>query len=125
MSVLLPCQLRSRGCTYQGRGFVIIRVYEFADIRRSSHGDISRLTRWKDADLYLAGVRADVRAYKPETSEIPSEGRCVELLELAIDKGVEKFVRCAQRVGLFPLIQPSPMPPDIDALFNDQAEDLQ
>jgi hypothetical protein len=47
------------------------------------------------------------------------------LLELAIDKGVEKFVRRAQRVGLFPPIQPLPMPADIEGLFKNQAEDLQ
>jgi len=48
-----------------------------------------------------------------------------ELLDLAIDKGVEKFVRRAQRVGLFPPIQPLPMPPAIEKLFTKESEDLQ
>jgi len=48
-----------------------------------------------------------------------------ELLELAIDKGVEKFVRRARRVGLLPPMQPSPVPTDIEALFKNQSEDLQ
>ena len=53
--------------------------------------------------------------HKPETSEISSEEEMRELLELAIDKGVEKFVRRAERAGLFPPMQPSPMPADIEA----------
>jgi hypothetical protein len=47
-----------------------------------------------------------------------------ELLELAIDKGVRRFVERAQRAGLF---QPAPPPPatrDDDARFGDQIKDL-
>jgi predicted HTH transcriptional regulator len=110
--------------TYQGRRFVIIRVYEFADIPILCRAHFPE--PGKKRDLILKRGVCYVRArHKPETSEIPSEEEMRELLELAIDKGVEKFVRRAQRVGLFPPIQPSPMSPDIEALFNDQAEDLQ
>jgi predicted HTH transcriptional regulator len=108
---------------YQGRKFIIIRVYEFRDIPILCTSHFPEPGR--NRDLILKRGACYVRArHKPETSEIPSEQEMRELLELAIDKGVEKFVKRAQRAGLFPPTPPSPMPPDIEALFNDQAEDL-
>jgi hypothetical protein len=48
-----------------------------------------------------------------------------ELLELAIDKGVRKFVIRAQKAGLFPPVPGSPAPPSDEALFEQQIEDLE
>ncbi len=48
-----------------------------------------------------------------------------ELLELAIDKGVRKFVTRAQKAGLFP-VTPSPPPfPSDEELFEKQIEDME
>jgi hypothetical protein len=67
-----------------------------------------------------------VRArHKPETSEIPSEEEMRELLELAIDKGVRKFVTRAQKAGLFPGIPGKPAPPSDEALFEKQIEEME
>jgi predicted HTH transcriptional regulator len=108
---------------YQGRRYIEILVHEFDDIPILCRRDSGQEGRSRPC---LRRGACHVRArHKPETSEIPSEVEMRALLELAIDKGVEKFVRCAQKVGLFPPIQPLPMPADIEGLFKNQAEDLQ
>src|SRR5208337_4521346 len=105
------------------RNLVIVRVHEFADIPILCQRDFQVPGK---RELILRSGACYVRSgHKPETSEIPSLQEMRELLELAVDKGVEKFVRRAQRAGLFPTIQPLPMPADIEGLFKNQAEDLQ
>ena len=83
--------------TVQGRRFVIIRVHEFDDIPilcgKDFHGS-------RKGALVLRRGACYVRArHKPETSEIPSEEEMRELLELAIDKGIRKFVTRCIRPG--------------------------
>jgi hypothetical protein len=58
------------------------------------------------------------------TPEIPSEEEMRELLELAIDKGVRRFVTRAQKAGLFPSIQSAPASQNDEELFRKQIEDL-
>jgi hypothetical protein len=47
-----------------------------------------------------------------------------ELLELAIDKGVRRFVARAQKAGFSSALQPPSAPPDDEQLFREQNEDL-
>ena len=63
--------------------------------------------------------------HKPETSEIPSEEEMRELLELAIDKGVRKFVTRAQKAGLFPTDPSTPARPSDETLFEKQIEEME
>jgi hypothetical protein len=47
-----------------------------------------------------------------------------ELLELAIDKGVAKFVARAQKAGMFPKFQTIPDSPSDEELFRKKIEDI-
>ncbi len=118
-----PVSFELEAFPYRGRHFIEILVHEFDDIPILCRKDAGQEGKGRP---FLRRGACYVRAlHKPETSEIPSEVEMRALLELAIDKGVEKLVRRAQRAGLFPTMQPSPMPADIEELFKDQAEDLQ
>jgi predicted HTH transcriptional regulator len=106
------------------RKVIIIHVQEFEDIpilcQRDFHANGKR-------DLILRRGACYVRSrHKPETSEIPSEEEEMrELLELAIDKGVRKFVPRAQKAGLFPSVPGAAIPPSDEALFERQIEDME
>jgi len=105
------------------RVFVIIYVHEFGDVpilcRRDYHAP-------RERDLVMRRGACYVRSQKkPETSEIPSEEEMRELLELAIDKGVRRFVARAQKVGLFPHVQPIATLRSVEELFEKEAEESQ
>jgi predicted HTH transcriptional regulator len=108
---------------FQGRKFPIIRVHEFGDIpilcAKDYHG------RGKGSPTLRRGACYVRARHKPETSEIPSEEEMRELLELAIDKGVRKFVTRAQKAGLFPSISGASAPPSDEELFERQIEDME
>ena len=77
---------------YEGKSFVVITVDEFADIPilcKKSFPDVLR----KGA-CYVRTRR------KPETVEIPSQENMRDLLELAIEKGVRRFIQQAFSAGL-------------------------
>jgi predicted HTH transcriptional regulator len=105
------------------RKVIIIHVQEFEDIpilcQRDFHAKGKR-------DLILRRGACYVRSrHKPETSEIPSEEEMRELLELAIDKGVRKFVTRAKKAGLFPSSPGAATPFPDEALFEKQIEDME
>ena len=77
---------------YLGHTLVIIEVHEFAEIPILCSKPYNP-TNVKGADPILRRGACYVRSrHKPETSEIPSAEEMRELLELAIDKGVRRFV---------------------------------
>ncbi|MGO9923932.1 MAG: helix-turn-helix domain-containing protein [Isosphaeraceae bacterium] len=83
-----------------GNRFIVIRVYEFEEIPVLCRKDLHAPRR---RELVLRRGACYVRSHhKPETSEIPSEQEMRELLELAIDKGVRKFVTRAREAGMIP-----------------------
>jgi predicted HTH transcriptional regulator len=104
--------------------FVILRVHEFQDIPTLCRKDYQRTNVKKEKPILRRGACYVRSRHKPETSEIPSEEEMRELLELAIDKGVRKFVARAQKAGLFPSLPTAPAAPDDAALYKDQIEDL-
>ena len=110
---------------YQERKFIIIEVHEFDDIPILCRKDY-QLTNVKKAAPVLRRGACYVRSRsKPETSEIPSEEEMRELLELAIDKGLRKFVTRAQKAGLIPPIPMAPLSPRVkEESFENQNEDL-
>ncbi len=83
--------------TFQENKIVIIRVEEFEEIpilcKKDFHGPGKKPPVLRRGACY---VRA---SHKPETSEIPSEQEMRELLELAVDKGVVKFLARVQKAG--------------------------
>ena len=87
---------------YDRNGYIVLMVEEFSDIPvlcKRSYDNVLR-----DGACYVRTRR------KPETSEIPTQADMRDLLDLAIDKGVSKFLNRAQRVGLsFPSTVASPV----------------
>ncbi len=98
---------------YEGRDFVILHVAEFDEIPVLCRRDYTGVLR-KGA-CYVRTRRM------PETSEIPSQTEMRELLELAVDKGVRKFIERARATGL---LTSGPVPPTNQERFDEQLEDL-
>jgi predicted HTH transcriptional regulator len=100
----------------------IIKVYEFEEIPILCTKD------YCDPEKTVPTLRRGacyVRSrHKPETAEVPTLEEMRELLELAIDKGVRRFVTRAQKAGLFPAIQHAPPSPTDEDLFRKQIEDM-
>jgi predicted HTH transcriptional regulator len=110
--------------TSRNRKLVIIRVHEFQDIPVLCRKDFQS-SREKKAPPILRRGACYVRSrHKPETSEIPSEKEMRELLELAIDKGVRRFVTRVRNAGLFPPVGPPPVSSGDVESFEDQIEDI-
>ena len=100
---------------YENNNFVILHVDEFVDIPvlcKSDYPDILR-----SGACYVRSRR------KPETSEIPTQADMRDLLELATEKSLRKWVAQARQAGviIFPTISPSASDQE---LFNDQLRDL-
>jgi predicted HTH transcriptional regulator len=87
---------------FQGRRFVILSVYEFDEIPVLCAKERSIKEGRKDKQVLRRGACYVRSRHKPETSEIPSAEEMREVLDLAIDKGLRKFVARARAAGLFP-----------------------
>jgi len=108
--------------TFQENKIVIIRVEEFAEIPILCKKDFH--TPGKKPPVLRRGACYVRARHKPETSEIPSEQEMRELLELAIDKGVTRFLARAQRLGLF-LAVPGPLTGGDLSRFQKQLEEME
>jgi predicted HTH transcriptional regulator len=96
-----------------GKTFVVILVQEFEDIPVLCKKDYP--------DVLRAGACYVRTRRKPETLEVPTQVDMRDLLELAIDKGIRRFVTRARAGGLDLLGR---FPPTDADLFNKQIEDL-
>ncbi len=94
---------------YEDRSFVILHVAEFEEIPVLCKRDYPGVLR-KGA-CYVRTRRI------PETSEIPSQTEMRELLDLATDKGVHKFLTRLEATGLLP---PGTVPPSARRRFDAQ-----
>ena len=77
---------------YNGNSFIVLLVEEFADVPvicKRPYGSVLR-----EGACYVRTRR------KPETTEIPTQADMRDLLDLAIEKGVRRFLERAERVGL-------------------------
>lgn len=75
-----------------GNRYVVLRVEEFSDIPvlcKRPYPDVLR-----EGACYVRTRR------KPETSEIPTQADMRDLLDIAIEKGMMKYIERARRVGL-------------------------
>ena len=100
---------------YDGSSYVVIEVEEFSDIPvlcKRSYGDVLQ-----DGACYVRPRR------KPETSSIPTQADMRDLLDLAIEKGVTRFLERARRVGLFSIPTVEPQVTDRER-FDEQLGDL-
>ena len=109
--------------TFWAKKFVFIRVHQFEDIPILCAKDYNE--PGKVTPVLRRGACYVRARHKPETSEIPSEEEMRELLELAIDMGVRKFVTRAERAGLFPATPGVPARPSDEALFKRQTEEIE
>ena len=78
--------------TYKEKNYVVIEVNEFEDfpiICKKTYDDVLR-----SGACYVRPRR------KPESVDIPSHVDMRDLLELAIDKGVRKFIKRAEKAGV-------------------------
>ena len=77
---------------YNGSKLVVIRVYEFEDI--------PVLCKKSYPEVLRAGACYVRTRRKPETVEIPTQADMRDLLDLAVDKGVRRFIARAHAAGL-------------------------
>lgn len=99
--------------SYQGRSFVAIEVEEFEDIPVLCKRDYPDVLR--SGACYVRTRR------KPETAEVPTQEDMRDLLELAVEKGVRRFMTIAHSAGV---TMNSEGPPTHENLFNQQVEDF-
>ena len=100
---------------YNGHKFVVIQVDEFTDVPvlcKSAFDDVLR-----DGACYVRTRR------KPETTEIPAQADMRDLLDLAIEKRVRRFLSQAQRAGLAIIPAGAPLVTDQER-FDNQLGDL-
>ncbi len=98
---------------YQGNRFIVLEVRQFEDVPvlcKRAFDDVLR-----PGACYVRTIR------KPETSEIPTQTEMRELLELATDKQVRKYLERAQRLGL--ISAPTVIPTTVQDLFDQELGD--
>jgi predicted HTH transcriptional regulator len=98
-----------------GRRFLVIRVHEFEDVPVICKKEFPAILR--PGACYVRTRR------KPETSEIPSQTEMRDLLDLAINKGLRKFISRAMAAGLLHSAVPAAPVSDSDA-YRAQLGDL-
>ena len=84
---------------HQGQRFVVLEVHEFDEL------PILCKTTYMDRPPRQEVILREGACYvrrrgKPETSEVPTQSEMRELLDLAIEKGVRRFIARALAVGL-------------------------
>jgi predicted HTH transcriptional regulator len=103
---------------HKGQSFLIIRVEEFAEVpvlcKRGYHKDRNIVLR--DGACYIRPRR------KPETIEVSTYADMRDLIELATDKSLRRFIARAQSAGISLSSQKEKS--DVD-FFDKQAEDFQ
>ena len=99
---------------YNGKCYVAIEVEEFSDIPILCKRAYDNVLR--NGACYVRTRR------KPETSEIPTQTEMRELLDLAINKGVSRYLERARQVGLD--VPPNRVQPTDQESFDEQRGDL-
>ena len=113
---------------YNDARYIVIQVEEFSDIpvlcKRAYSDD--RQTG-ANREVLRAGACYVRTRRKPETTEIPTQTEMRDLLDLAINKGIDRslrqFLERARQAGL--IEYRTAIPPTDQELFNEQIGDLQ
>lgn len=100
---------------YNGNQYVVLHVEEFADIPVLCKKDFQGVLR--SGACYVRSRR------KPETSEMPTQTEMRELLDLAIEKGLNKWVAQARHAGVITASTEGTIATDQER-FDDQLSDL-
>jgi hypothetical protein len=106
--------------SYNSVELIIMSIHEFEEIPVLCKKDYNN-----KAEVILRKGACYVRSrHKPETSEVPTQEDMRDLLDLATDKGVRRFMSRANRAGVlhFGLAQPSS--PSDEELFRKELGDL-
>ena len=98
---------------HAGKNYVTIEVREFEDIPVLCKRDFPDVLR--NGACYVRTRR------KPETSEIPAQAEMRDLLDLATDKGVRRFLARAESTRMISFNAPAP---DDRERFDEQLGDL-
>lgn len=98
---------------YQGRTLILITVSEFEEVPILCKRDYAPTL--KDGACYFRSRR------KPETVQVSSHADMRDLLELAVSKGVRKFIARAQQAGALPF---QPTQPSDRQRYDEQLGDL-
>jgi hypothetical protein len=86
---------------FQGKEFAVLEVHEFSDVPTICKKRYHRNHQSGHLDVVLREGACYIRSrHKPETVEVSSLEHMRELLDLAIEKGVRKFVTQAQKAGM-------------------------
>jgi hypothetical protein len=85
---------------FDDKHFCVITVHEFEDIPVICRKDYNVQHQGGDKIILRNGALYVRGRGKPETIEVPTQTEMRELLELAVDKGVQAFLARAGRVGL-------------------------
>lgn len=100
---------------YDGKKFILIEVKEFEKlpiICKKGFGNI----------IYAGKLYVRSKG-KPESIAVPSSAEMEEVMEIAIDKGVEEYIQRASRVGLLVGI-PTQLAEDNEEAFAQERDDL-
>ncbi len=96
-----------------GKSYILLQVEEFSDIPvlcKRAYDDVLR-----DGACYIRTRR------KPEIVELPTQADMRDLLDLAIEKGMTRYIERARRIGL--VAGPLELPPIIGEDHLDQEMD--
>ena len=97
-----------------GKDYVILRVQEFDESPTLCSKDFQQRLAGRNEVILRRGACYVRSRSKAETSEIPSQDEMRELLDLAIDKGVRRFLTRAHDVGLSTQPTGAPSPSDAE-----------
>lgn len=84
---------------YKKRQFVLIEVQEFEDVPIICRRTFPRLLESGEKLILRKGAIYVRPRRKPETSEVEDQADLRDLLELAIEKGLQKFIGTVSRAG--------------------------
>ncbi|MCJ7634364.1 ATP-binding protein [Candidatus Bathyarchaeota archaeon] len=78
---------------YDNKKFVLFKVMEFDDVPIVCKRDFGHI-------LHAGSIYVRSKG-KPESISVPSDAEMREIIEIAVDKGVSKFVHRLQRTGIW------------------------
>jgi predicted HTH transcriptional regulator len=106
---------------HQSKRFVVLEIHEFEEL------PVLCKTTYQERPPTQQVILREGACYvrrrgKPETSEIPTQAEMRELLDLAIEKGIRRFIARARAVGLE---LPGGQAPSDQDRFDQQLQDIE